>query len=110
MYEYRATVQHVVDGDTIDFDVDLGFHVHQYMRVRLEGIDAPEKGTSGGSAATEFVQATLPVGAEVVLLTTRDKQEKYGRYLARVYLVDGTTLQQRMITLGLAREYSGGAR
>lgn len=50
MYEYRASVIRVIDGDTVDLRIDLGFEVGLNMRVRLAGIDAPERGKTGGSA------------------------------------------------------------
>jgi micrococcal nuclease len=95
MYEYRAKVIRVVDGDTIDVDVDLGMKVHVVERLRIAGIDAPEtygvKRESAeyiaGSAARQFL-IDLIEGKDVVIKTMKDATEKYGRYLADVYIHD----------------------
>ena len=92
MYEYHATVLRVVDGDTIDLDVDLGFHIHVQQRVRLAGINAPEHGTKAGDAATKFLHEQLfgmrstPFQEVVIRSTKPPKTEKYGRWLADVTL------------------------
>lgn len=93
MYIYAAIVNRVVDGDTLDLTVDLGFNIKKDMRVRLHGVDTPEvygvKKTSEeyqkGKAASEFVIQWLAVlNNKVVIQTHKDKQGKYGRYLATV--------------------------
>lgn len=89
MYSYRGNVTKVIDGDTIDVDVDLGFHVTLNMRLRLYGINAPEmKGETieAGKASRAWLDAKLAAdNYEVDILTIKDKREKYGRYLAKVY-------------------------
>lgn len=81
MYEYSATVISVYDGDTITVSVDLGFHISQTMSVRLARINSPE-----GLEARDYLRSILPVGTRVTLVTHKDGREKYGRYLADVYL------------------------
>lgn len=106
MYEYRATLIKVVDGDTIDVTTDLGFHVRMEMKLRLYGINAPELTTTAGKAARAFLSDTLPRTAWALKLKTqRDKQEKYGRYLATVFLTDGTNVNDLMVDQGHARIY-----
>jgi micrococcal nuclease len=88
-YEYLATVISVYDGDTITVSVDLGFHISQTMSVRLARINSPE--VRGGSStegleARDYLRSILPVGTRVTLVTHKDGREKYGRYLADVYL------------------------
>jgi endonuclease YncB( thermonuclease family) len=82
MYEYSARVARVVDGDTLDLTISLGFDVAVSHRCRLFGVNAAEHGTVAGDAAKAWLTARLPVGAEVRLQTKKDKTEKYGRYLA----------------------------
>lgn len=85
-YEYIASIHRVVDGDTVDMEVDLGFSTHIRERFRLTGIDAPETNTKEGFAATQALQAFLPVGKVVKIVTTKDKREKFGRYLAVIFV------------------------
>ena len=89
MHEYSATVISVYDGDTITVCVDLGFHISQTMSVRLARINCPEvRGSSSvaGLEARDYLRSILPVGTRVTLVTHKDGREKYGRYLADVYL------------------------
>lgn len=81
MYVYRAKILRVVDGDTVDAEVDLGFHTKVTMKLRLYGINAPEVGTAAGIEAKEVLKSQIE-GLVATITTLRDKQEKYGRYLA----------------------------
>ena len=93
MYEYRAIVLRVVDGDTVDVDIDLGFGIWMKReRVRMMGIDTPESRTRDlvekafGLAAKERLRELLPVGSTTVLKTVIDKKGedakgKFGRIL-----------------------------
>ena len=88
LYTYKAIVTDVYDGDTITVLVDLGFHTKVQLRIRLYGINTPElRGASreAGLLARDRVNK-LVLGKEVILKTFKDKQEKYGRWLANVYL------------------------
>lgn len=82
IYEYSARVLRVVDGDTVQLEVDLGFDVRQRMTVRLYGINAPEMNTAEGKAAKLHLAMMIPEGTMLTLQTIKDKREKYGRYLA----------------------------
>ena len=88
MYQYKAQVKSVIDADTIDVLIDLGFGVHTMQRLRLYGIDAPEMKTEAGKIAKEYVKSVL-LGADasmfVYVRTFKDKKDKYGRKLAVVY-------------------------
>ena len=88
MYQYKAQVKSVIDADTIDVLVDLGFGVHTMQRLRLYGIDAPEMKTEAGKIAKEYVKSVL-LGADasmfVYVRTLKDKKDKYGRKLAVLY-------------------------
>lgn len=109
MFTYRATVAKVIDGDTIDLVVDLGFHVSIHIRTRLLGIDAPEVSTVEGRAVREALRVALPVGAGVTVETFKANGDKYGRWLAKIAAPFGDVAAW-MIELGYARVYDGGAR
>lgn len=89
MYEYKAQVVKIVDGDTYDLDVDLGFYLTQRMRLRLLDINTPEvRGVPTeermfGLACSAFVVQTIPVESIVRIVTY--KTDSFGRYLADVY-------------------------
>lgn len=110
-YVRHAIVRKVVDGDTIDLLVDLGCDVALKMRCRLNGVNAPEKNTPEGKAALAWMKEQLPVGNEVVVQTIKDKKEKYGRYLAEVFLPEQEqSLNETLLQNGYGKEYHGEAR
>jgi micrococcal nuclease len=107
VFIYRATVEKVVDGDTLDLQVDLGFGVFTRQRVRLMGINAAEKNTSDGKRAVAFAQAWVDKhGPVFTVRTTKDKKEKYGRYLVTI-LSDVEELGQALVDAGLAVPWDG---
>lgn len=111
MYQYHAITVSNYDADTLRFDIDLGFgNWTKSQPVRVYGIDAPELSTPEGKAARDFVRALLPSGSKVVLSTFRDTREKYGRYLGKITLADGSDLAERLIAANHAKPYFGGAR
>lgn len=94
LYEYRAKVLRVVDGDTIYLSVDMGLETTRILEVRLYGINCPEMhDTPAGPAAKAYTEAWLGFHANLdgwlLLRTIKDKREKYGRYLALVLDGDG---------------------
>lgn len=102
----------VVDGDTVDVIVDLGFRIKIEMRVRLAGIDAPELNARGleGEQARDHLAALLPAGAICWAKTDKPK-DKFGRWLAWLRPVDsGQTVNAAMVAAGHATPYDGGAR
>ena len=111
-YLYRATVERVVDSDTIDVDIDLGFYTWlKSQRIRMVGIDAPEpKGEtrSEGLESTAFLKDLIE-GKEIIIRTFKakdggDEKGKWGRWLGRIYL-NGLDLNQHMIDTGHAVVY-----
>lgn len=114
VYYYNAEVKKVVDGDTFDILIDLGFDTFRKGRVRLYGVNTPESRTKNieekqkGLAAKEFTdQWITAAGNKVKVETILDKNEKYGRILARVWNADGKCLNQDIVASGLAKEYYG---
>jgi micrococcal nuclease len=119
MYEYYVRkVENVVDGDTIDVLIDLGFDILFASRVRLAGIDTPESRTKDlaekalGLEAKEYLKKAIKDAKSVVIKTEKmDSSEKYGRILGWVY-VDGNTvsLNDMMINDGYAWGYLGDTK
>ena len=95
MYEYKAFVNKVIDGDTIDFKVDLGFKAFIDIRCRLARIDAPGIRKPEGKVAKAFVESTLPIGTECIIQTK--KTDIYGRYLAEV-IVNNNNVNDLLLT------------
>jgi micrococcal nuclease len=87
LWNYRATVLDIVDGDTIEIEVDQGFHTRRTERLRLADYDAWEKRgpeREEGLKAEAYVEEQLPIGS-VVLVKTRKWKGKWGRYVAEVW-------------------------
>ena len=102
MYEYSATITNIVDGDTVDAIVDLGYSVTIKSRLRLARINCPEVSTPEGMASKAFTTTWLPVGSAVTIKTSKDKREKWGRMLAEVTL--GTTnINDLLVTSNMAK-------
>jgi micrococcal nuclease len=105
LWHYRAIVKRVIDGDTIDAEVDCGFSVTTVQRLRLASINCPE--TRGdekvaGLSAKAFVESQLPVGSEIVINTAKD--DSFGRYIAQVwYGSDHKCLNTVLVEHGYAK-------
>jgi endonuclease YncB( thermonuclease family) len=107
MYIYTGTVEKVVDGDTLDLQIDLGFGVFTRQRVRLLGLNAAEHNTDEGKKAIDFVKAWVAEhGPTFTVRTHQDKKEKYGRYLALV-LSGAADLGEALLDAGLAVAWDG---
>jgi micrococcal nuclease len=119
MYEYRVRKVHkVVDGDTIDVDIDLGFNVSFYQRVRLAGIDTPESRTTDkyekelGLEVKKKLGEYLANAKDIVIRTEKpDSTEKYGRILGWLF-IDGAeqSINHALIAGGYAWEYMGDTK
>lgn len=111
LYQYPATVVRWVDGDTVWLTVDIGFRLEGTMDFRLYGINAPERGTSNGTAATARVNQLAPPGSGVTIQSHKDP-DNFGRWLADVWagpVGDGKSINQTLISEGLAVPYFGGS-
>ena len=117
MYTYNCVIKRVVDGDTVDVDIDLGFGVWLHNeRIRLSGIDAPEVRTrdldekARGIMSMAFVESKLPQGSTVKIITKEFHRGKYGRIIGDFEIYDSATdswimLTQKMLTEGYAEPY-----
>jgi len=114
MYIYNAKCLRVVDGDTVDAQIDLGFDTHKVIRIRLVGINAPESRTrdleekTRGLAAKQFVIDMLKKHKNEFILHSQGVG-KYGRCLGEIYLGD-SNLNDQLIQEGHATLYDGGKR
>jgi len=116
MYQYKAKILKVLDGDTVDIDLDLGFNiVLANQRVRMAGIDTPESRTTDseekvrGQLSKKRLSEKLPVGSWVRIETQKSdsNDDKFGRILAVFIMEDGTSLNQWMIDNNYAVLYNG---
>ena len=118
-YIYRIkSVLKVVDGDTIDASIDLGFDISLSKRIRLAGIDSPESRTTNlkekalGLESKEWLKKTLEGAKDIIIKTEKpDSTEKYGRIIGHLFVNDQeTSLNNQMIAEGYALEYEGGKK
>ena len=98
LHTYTGIVEKVVDGDTLDVRIDLGFDVWRVERLRLRGIDAPEMNTPAGRAAREFVERAL-ADCELVAFRTY-KTDIYARYIADVFYDPAARERTAIVTQG----------
>ena len=112
MYEYRCKIVRVVDGDTVDVDIDLGFGIWMHKeRVRLHGIDTPESRTRDleekiyGLLAKEQILFFLPEGSMQTLVTVKDKAGKFGRILGKFKIVDPVTAYDTTVNDWMIKEH-----
>ena len=120
MYEYRASVDKVVDGDTVDLAVDLGFHITVRDRFRLNGIDTPElhdhdpAKRDAAQKAKEALTTLLASATEVLVQTQKNEGDKYGRWLVMMQITktDGTVISVNdwMLANSYGVPYDGGAK
>ena len=124
MYEYSCRIVRVVDGDTVDVDIDLGFDLWlKKQRIRLYGVDTPESRTRDlvekkyGLAAKKFVEKHLPLGSKQTLRTRLDDRGKFGRILGEFVLTtqwEGkdipTTINEQLVRQHHAVKYFGQSK
>ena len=90
LYNYLCEVDRVIDGDTVDVNIDMGFYLHQLIRVRLLDVNTPERGEDDWKKATDTLKELLEQGEQVdkrFWLTTH-KTGKYGRWLGNLLSYD----------------------
>ena len=106
-YVYKALVVSIFDGDTITVNIDLGFDVWlKEQKIRLHGINTPEvrgvQKEQGLKSRDRLIELIL--NKEVVIETIKDKKEKYGRWLGKVYL-NSEPINEKLVQEGLAQKY-----
>ena len=96
MYQYQGELRRIVDADTYILDLDLGFHVHIEHRIRLAGVDCPERGTLQGIQATQRAAAWWQrhQGRAIITVTHYDR---YGRIIAEITSPTGESLTQALL-------------
>tara|TARA_R100001129_G_scaffold125561_1_gene87933 strand:- start:1771 stop:2187 length:417 start_codon:yes stop_codon:yes gene_type:complete len=115
MYEYNCTIDRVVDGDTVDVTIDLGFKIFHKARVRMYGIDTPESRTrdldekARGMLSKSFLQDTLTQSNNIIIKTQKDAKGKFGRILGELYVND-ININQLMVDKYLAVAYTGQSK
>ena len=118
-YIYRIrSIHKVVDGDTIDADIDLGFDISLTKRIRLAGIDTPESRTTDakekalGLEVKEWLKHRLEGATDIIVKTKLpDSTEKYGRLLGYLFINgESESVNTQMITEGYAWSYDGGTK
>ena len=112
MYEYKATVKRIIDGDSLVLDIDLGFYMFMNeTKIRLYGLDTPEMNSEDpllrlqAIMATRYLYDNLQIGEKVTINTVLDKREKYGRLLATIITNDGLNINEGLIQNKLAVSY-----
>ena len=118
-YIYRIrSIHKVVDGDTIDADIDLGFDISLTKRIRLAGVDTPESRTKDeyekklGLESKEWLKNRLQFAKDIIIKTELpDSTEKYGRIIGHLFINnESTSLNEQMIDEGYALAYDGGTK
>lgn len=109
LYTYQARLLHVVDGDTVDLEVDLGFYLRSSLRFRLLGVDTPELRAQGleGEQAKQFVEEwfnSRDIGEWPFTIQT-SKTDSFGRWLATVQDDSGESLAEALLAAGHATVY-----
>ena len=122
MYEYRVTIDRVVDGDTVDCWIDLGFNTQVFKRVRFLGVNAPETRTRNkeekakGLKTKEWLKQKIDpqyAGSETEVILQSHGLGKYGRVLGELYIMKNNkkvSINKEMLRLKLVKEYHGGKR
>lgn len=97
----------VIDGDTVELDVDLGFRIWSRQRFRLLGIDTPERGQSGWAEATAYTRAWFEAERSVLSAATERDPDSFDRWLAIIWplSVDRPSLNQMLLDSGHARPW-----
>ena len=122
MYEYNVRIDRVVDGDTVDCWIDLGYNLQIHKRIRFAGINAPETRTRdkeekkrGFIAKNWLIDKIDPkaVGSSKDIILKSYEYGKYGRVIGELFIVSGSrkqSINKMMLAEGLVTEYDGGAR
>ncbi len=102
-YRYLGKVTRVVDGDTVDVQIDLGFRLNANVRCRLYGINTPERGELGYHEATDYLETQ--VHGKTLFVETHKDPDNFGRWLVELYDGPGESVNERLVHMGHAKEY-----
>ena len=105
MYQYHAQLLRLIDADTYLVDIDLGFHVHTHHRIRIAGVDCPERGTLAGMKATQKAAAWWERHQRRATIAVI-RYDRYGRTVAHIHGHDGQSLADALLTTG-CHQYTG---
>jgi len=115
MYEYSCRINRVIDGDSVDVCIDLGFDISFTSSVRLYGIDTPESRTRDpqekkcGLLSKKFLEEAVKNGKNIIIRTQKDEKGKFGRVLGSL-IIDGANINHKMIEENLAVAYYGQSK
>ena len=115
MYEYKCYVSRIIDGDSLEASIDLGFGIMFNSKVRLYGIDTPESRTRDedekvrGLLAKQYLESKINSAKQVIIQTEKDSKGKFGRVLGKLF-ADKININQSMIDNHLAVEYFGQSK
>lgn len=104
MYEYEVSLVRIIDGDTIEVEVDLGFRITHRMHVRLYGFNTPERGQPGYREAADHLRTLIPATGKFAVRSIKP-EDKYGRWIVEV-----SGVADSMVASGNAVPYFGGTR
>ena len=111
---FSAKLVRVVDGDTVELTCDTGFYSTHTVKFRLAGIDTPELKQAGGSDARQAIAGLLAAFGTNLFTIHSEGVDKYGRWLVTIPLYESAgeadTINQRLVEMGFAVPYAGGAR
>ena len=117
IYTYQGTVERIIDGDTISVSIPSFPAPFNPISVRVDHINTPETRRPAedceiedGRLAKAFAAGRMPAGSTITIIYDEQRQDKYGRLLARIVLPNGQDYGQALISEGLARAYEGGKK
>ena len=114
MYQYKINVLKIVDGDTLDVSIDLGFYVTTIQRIRLVGVDTPETNSKDelerklANEAKQFITEWISTQKQMLIKTTKD--DKYGRMLGEITGDNGQIINNILVEKGYAWAYDGNTK
>lgn len=100
MWEYRASVERVIDADTLEVQIDCGFHIYTVQHVRVINLSSPEKNTPEGKEAIKFAKIVFSDHSPDVIIRT-EYDRSFTRYLAHVMLSNGKDYAEVMKAAGM---------
>lgn len=109
-YWYQAEVVSVHDGDTIALKIDMGKRIFAIDSIRLLGINAPELSQAGGKEARDYLRSLCPPGLQLRVQTFKNKKDKYGRWLGKVYISSPYPQDKRALEINQHMIDSGHAK